>query len=167
MRTPHEVLACGEPQAPAILAPGREPLTFSDLRESVDRLAGQLRSLGVTRGDRVAIVLPNGPEMAVAFLGVASCATAAPLNPRYHEDEFRFYLQDLGAKALITRAGDIQIMVHAAAEAANRSEVLSGGVSDRQETRGVYEVPQVLKDLIDSSLTAEERSRLGKPELVS
>jgi acyl-CoA synthetase (AMP-forming)/AMP-acid ligase II len=46
-------------------------------------------------------VLDNGPEMAVAFLSVASLATAAPLNPGYRAEEFEFYLSDLGARMLI------------------------------------------------------------------
>jgi acyl-CoA synthetase (AMP-forming)/AMP-acid ligase II len=53
----------------------------------------------------VAIVLPNGPEMAAAFLAVAGCAVAAPLNPAYTADEFAFYMEDLGARALIALAG--------------------------------------------------------------
>jgi acyl-CoA synthetase (AMP-forming)/AMP-acid ligase II/acyl carrier protein len=43
--------------------------------------------------------------MAVAFLGVASAATAAPLNPTYRREEFDFYLSDLGAQALIVTTG--------------------------------------------------------------
>jgi acyl-CoA synthetase (AMP-forming)/AMP-acid ligase II len=53
----------------------------------------------------VAIVLPNGPEMAVCFLGVASACAAAPLNPAYRAEEFEFYLSDLKAKLLIVLAG--------------------------------------------------------------
>ncbi|OAD20909.1 AMP-dependent synthetase and ligase, partial [Candidatus Thiomargarita nelsonii] len=64
-----------------------------------------LNTLGVGRNDRIAIVLPNCPEMAVAFLAVAAGATAAPLNPAYRADEFDFYLSDLKAKALIIQAG--------------------------------------------------------------
>jgi acyl-CoA synthetase (AMP-forming)/AMP-acid ligase II len=52
--------------------------------------------------------------MAVTFLAVARCATAAPLNPKYREEEFRFYLEDLGAKALITLPDEAQA-AHAAA----------------------------------------------------
>ena len=52
--------------------------------------------------------------MAISFLAAATCATAAPLNPRYREDEFRFTLDDLGAKALITLCGDAA-EAHAAA----------------------------------------------------
>ena len=63
--------------------------------------AEQLRALGIGRNDRIAIVLPNGPEMATAFLSVAACATTAPLNPAYRAKEFDFYLSDIGAKAIL------------------------------------------------------------------
>ena len=61
--------------------------------------------LGVGRGDRVAIVLPNCPEFATAFVAVASGCTAAPLNMAYRAEEFEFYLKDLNAKALIVAQG--------------------------------------------------------------
>jgi oxalate---CoA ligase len=51
-------------------------------------------------------VLPNGPDMASAFVCVAAGATAAPLNPAYRAEEFEFYLTDLNAKALIVASGD-------------------------------------------------------------
>ena len=53
----------------------------------------------------MAIVLPNGPEMATAFVTVAQSATTAPLNPAYKEEEFAFYLEDLKARAIILEAG--------------------------------------------------------------
>ncbi len=120
-----ELLGAGQPGAPAIAAPGRATLTYADLRGEIDRLAGQLRALGVSRNDRVAIVLPDGPEMAVTFLAVASCATAAPLNPGYREQEFDFYLNDLRVKALITRPGQASD-AHAAAPAGTLSISLDG-----------------------------------------
>ena len=49
--------------------------------------------------------MPNGPEMATAFVSIACCATTAPLNPAYKNDEFDFYLSDLGAKALVVEQG--------------------------------------------------------------
>ena len=51
------------------------------LRALIETDPRTLNELGIGRGDRVAIVLPNGPEMATAFVAVASAATAAPLNP--------------------------------------------------------------------------------------
>ena len=70
--------------------------------------------MGVGRNDRVAVVLPNSPEMAVAFLGIASCATCAPLNPGYRESEYDFYLSDLNAKALIFQSGVAEAAVQVA-----------------------------------------------------
>jgi acyl-CoA synthetase (AMP-forming)/AMP-acid ligase II/thioesterase domain-containing protein len=101
-----EVQARQNPEALAILAPGRKPLTYERLQGHVETIGGQLNSLGVGRNDRVSVVLPNGPEMAVTFLATAACATCAPLNPGYRPDEFEFYLMDLQAKALIVQAGD-------------------------------------------------------------
>src|SRR2546428_13221282 len=100
-----EMLEKQAANAIAIAAPGRRPLTYDRLRVHIDHTVKTLNSMGVGRGDRVAIVLPNGPEMAVAFLAVASGATSAPLNPAYRADEFEFYLSDLKAKGLLIQSG--------------------------------------------------------------
>ena len=101
----HALLEQGGRNDIAIAAPERAPLTYGGLRDQVGRTGDALMQAGIGRGDRVAIVLPNGPEMATAFLAAAAHATAAPLNPAYRVDEFAFYLEDLRAKALILEAG--------------------------------------------------------------
>ena len=101
----HALLERGARNDIAIAAPERDPLTYGGLREQVARTGDALAQAGIGPGDRVAIVLPNGPEMAAAFLATAAHATAAPLNPAYRVDEFAFYLEDLRAKALILEAG--------------------------------------------------------------
>ena len=93
------------PDAPAVGSPGREDLSFAGLTTLVQDSATALNGFGVGRNDAVAIVLPNGPEMATAFLAVASAATAAPLNPGYRAEEFEFYLTDLQARAVLVQAG--------------------------------------------------------------
>jgi len=90
---------------PAICAPDRQPLSYSALWQQVVYIGACLRSAGIGRGDRVAIVLPNGPEMAVAFLSVACAAVTAPLNPAFGTVELDFYLSDLTARAVIVQAG--------------------------------------------------------------
>ena len=55
----------------------------------------RLRSLGVGRNDRVAVVLPNGPEAAVAMIAVAAGAVCVPLNPGFTADEWQRYFGDL------------------------------------------------------------------------
>src|SRR5262245_48291321 len=99
------LLAAGGSSSEAIAAPGARPLTYAGLRDQVARTVDAMNRFGVGRNDRVAIVLPNGPEMAVAFLATAAGATAAPLNPAYRAEEFEFYLSDLRAKALIVERG--------------------------------------------------------------
>jgi acyl-CoA synthetase (AMP-forming)/AMP-acid ligase II len=103
--TLQELLAVGADGAVALAAPGPAPLTYRGLRATVARCAEDLNAAGIGRGDRVAIVLPNGPEMAAAFVAIASCAAAAPLNPAYRADEFDFYLSDLNSKALVVERG--------------------------------------------------------------
>jgi acyl-CoA synthetase (AMP-forming)/AMP-acid ligase II len=99
------LLGAGQDGAPAIGAPERTPLTYAGLRALAKKTVADLNARGIGRGDRVAIVLPNGPEMATAFLAVACGAATAPLNPDYKTEEFEFYFSDLGAKALIVERG--------------------------------------------------------------
>lgn len=91
---------------PAILNEDSAVLSHSELNKHIAETVDVLNSLGVGRNDRVAIVLPQGPELAVAFLSVASGATVAPLNHNYKEEDFLFYLKDLDAKTLILLDGD-------------------------------------------------------------
>jgi oxalate---CoA ligase len=103
--TLRQLISTGGDDAPAIAAPGTGPMTYRGLRALVEQTIASLNTFGIGRNDRVAIVLPNGPDMASAFLGIASGATAAPLNPSYKADEFEFYMSDVRAKALVVEAG--------------------------------------------------------------
>ena len=69
------------PHAPAILALGRAPLTYAVLYQHVRKTEQTLQTMGISRHDRVAVVLPNGPELAAAILAVAASVTCAPVNP--------------------------------------------------------------------------------------
>ncbi len=95
-------LLAGHPgDAPAIGGENRPWLTYAGLAGLAEETRSSLHAAGIGRGDRVAIVLPNGPEMAAAFIAIAQVATTAPLNPGYRQEEFEFYLGDLNAKALV------------------------------------------------------------------
>ena len=113
---PFQALLQGGPDgAVAISAPGRPPLTHGGLRALAQRTIARLNELGAGRNDRVAIVLPNGPEMATCYLACAGGTTSAPLNPAYRADEFEFYLSDLQAKLLIVDKGSASPAVEVAA----------------------------------------------------
>jgi acyl-CoA synthetase (AMP-forming)/AMP-acid ligase II len=87
--------------AQALAALDVPPLDSNALCSHVRRTAVALRKRSIERDDVVAVVMPNGPQMATAFLGVSAAAICAPLNPAYTADEFAFYLSDLPAKALL------------------------------------------------------------------
>ncbi len=105
MATLLTVLEGGGASDPAIVVPDGPQLTYGELRAQVRQAADSLASFGLGRTDRVALALGNGAEYLVAFLAAAAAATAAPLNPNYTEAEFRFYLEDTAAKALIVPPG--------------------------------------------------------------
>ncbi len=98
-------LAIKFPDKLALAAPRRTGLSYRALVAQIDCAQAALRECGLGPGDRIALVLPNGPEFAAAFLAVAGSAVCAPLNPRYRVEELDFYLSDLAVKALIVEAG--------------------------------------------------------------
>jgi oxalate---CoA ligase len=99
------LLSAAPAEAPAIGAPERPWLTHGALRELCAATGAALNGMGIGRNDRLAIVMPNGPEMAAIFVAAAHAATTAPLNPAYKTEEFEFYLSDLNARALIIQQG--------------------------------------------------------------
>jgi len=109
-----DLLAGGEPAAVAIGSTEAPSLSFRALRAQIERSIESLNAVGIGRGDRVAIVMPNGPAMATAFLTVASAATACPLNPGFREEEFAFYLADLRARALLVERGSTSAAIEVA-----------------------------------------------------
>ncbi len=98
-QTLFDLLAVGDPSHPALMVPeGGPAVTYRSLRNQVEGLAATLHALGLGRGDRVAMALSNGIEVITAFFGItAAAATAAPLNPAYTAEEFRFYLEDIAS----------------------------------------------------------------------
>ncbi len=77
-------------------------VTYRELRDSALKFASWLRSIGVGKGDVVALFLPNTPQFAIAYYGaVYAGATVTPVNPLYTPRELRFQLEDSEAKVLV------------------------------------------------------------------
>ena len=69
------------PDAPAILAHGRAPLSYAGLFDQVTQTVAALNRAGYGRGDRIALALPPGPETTVALLAALIGSVCVPLNP--------------------------------------------------------------------------------------
>lgn len=83
-----------------------EEITFRQMHESIDRFAAALADLGVTKGDRVALMLPNCPEYVYAYYAVLKLgAIVVQMNPIYTSAEVRFILKDSEAKVLVVVDG--------------------------------------------------------------
>jgi long-chain acyl-CoA synthetase len=82
---------------------GDERLTWAELREQVEALAGALVAHGFGQGAPVALVLPNVPEFVIGFLGVMRAGgVVVPLNPHFKEAELEFHFRECGVRAVIT-----------------------------------------------------------------
>lgn len=97
-----DLISAAKPDSTAIIVPDRNlRISYDALHRAVMTCAETLSAAGLTAGDRVGTALPNGLPNIVTFLAASMVGTAAPLNPAYKEDDFRFYLEDTGAKILL------------------------------------------------------------------
>jgi acyl-CoA synthetase (AMP-forming)/AMP-acid ligase II len=93
--------AANKPAAFALLAPERRPLTYAQLYAEIRKHARVLRAIGISREDRIALLLPNGPEAAVSLLATSAIAVCAPLNFVCTANELDAALSHLKPKVLI------------------------------------------------------------------
>ncbi len=81
---------------------GDKKITYGELCDSIQKLAGSLMSLGVKRGDRVVLLLKNSPEFIISFFASSKVgAVAVPLNVQYKEQELTNYISDSEPKIII------------------------------------------------------------------
>jgi oxalate---CoA ligase len=156
----------------AIVLPEQDVrISYGELRQQVKDVAEALAAFGITRGDRVGMALPNGLPTIVCFLAASMAGTAAPLNPGYKEDEFRFFLDDTNAKVLLLppggapgtpgnddarrAAGDVPI-VEVDMDASGR--VTLTGIRDRR--------PVATPDIDDVALILHTSGSTGRPKRV-
>src|ERR1051326_805874 len=148
---------------------GGPRVTYQELRSQVEEMADALRRAGLGRNDRIAMALPNCLETIVSFLAASTVGTAAPLNPAYTSDEFRFYLEDTGARALIlpaegnqaalTAAGDSVMIMNASIDRNSRVQLLSG--SNHETVRSAEEAdPSDIALILHTSGTTSRPKRV-------
>ncbi len=89
------------PNATALNFQGKR-ITYRELDDLSNRFANGLISLGMSKGSRVAIILPNSPQFVIAYYGTLKAgATVVTCNPLYRERELEFQLSDSGCEAVV------------------------------------------------------------------
>ncbi|OYT87718.1 MAG: long-chain fatty acid--CoA ligase [Burkholderiales bacterium PBB6] len=90
------------------------PLSFLELHDQAEALAGWLQAQGVGRGDRVALFMQNCPQYVIAFYAVMRCdAVVVPVNPMNRAEEFGHYITDPDTKVVICGADGAAIVAQA------------------------------------------------------
>jgi long-chain acyl-CoA synthetase len=90
------------PNRTALQFMGKE-ITFKDFEKSVNRFANALVEIGVKAGDRVALLMPNIPQIAIAYYGIWRMGgVPVPNNPLYTDRELEYQFNDSGSTALVT-----------------------------------------------------------------
>jgi long-chain acyl-CoA synthetase len=102
--------AARHPRRPAIIFGGRvgtrvldKGITYRELDDSVNRFAAVMQKLGVKKGDRVAMFMPNCPQLVTAIYGtIRAGGVAVPCNFLYSAEEIEHQLNDAGAEIVVT-----------------------------------------------------------------
>jgi acyl-CoA synthetase (AMP-forming)/AMP-acid ligase II len=155
----------------AVMAPGRESLDYNALWIQTGELSRFLDSLGLRRGDAVAMVMPDGPEYLTTFLAVSQVTVCAPLNPAFRASEFEFFLSDIRARALIVQAGLDSVAITVAQGMG--IPVIEALVSNRRPAGSLSFTTQVTAHKQDEPCYAQDTALIlhtsattGRPKLV-
>ena len=160
------LLEHGADNAKALIAPDGASLDYCELRAVVNSLTRELCAFDVGVHDRVAISVPNGPTAAITFLASASRAAAAPLNPKYRESEFEFYLKDLNPKLLIVADDSGGAVRAAAATVGVTVATVSGTLGALTLGRGSGEDVSDWPSAADAGLLLHTSGTTSRPKVV-
>ena len=153
-------------------------ITYREFYTSALKFANYLRSIGIEKGDRVAIMLPNCPQSAIAFFGTLySGAIVVQTNPLYTERELKYQMINSGAKAIIALDILYPRIVNVVNETSLEHVIITGikdylpfpknliypfiqkreyGISVKVEHRGMYHLfTEIMKIANDQPIPAE------------
>jgi long-chain acyl-CoA synthetase len=118
------------PKRTAVVYEGKA-INFEELNKTVNRLANGLKSLGIEKGDRVAIMLPNIPEFVTTFLACQKLGSVAvPFNTMYKGGEIFYILKDCGAKAIVTLKNIVPLINEIKPDLPNLKYIITTGERD-------------------------------------
>jgi oxalate---CoA ligase len=135
-----EKWALETPDAPALAAPGRDPLKYSALWSHVTAASEAFQRAGIDTGSVAALALPNGPTFVTAALAITRLSACAPLDLGLTKDEYRSYLPRIGPSALIFEEGWSLPVVEAARELGIRLITIR---SSKDAPAGVFSITNI------------------------
>ncbi len=135
--------------------------SYEKLWELAARMANALHTLGVEKGDRVAVYLPNIPQFIIAYYGIlASGAVTVACNAMYREKEIEYLLKDSGAKAIVT-LDELKPVVDAVRDKTDVEHVIT---TSRKEALSLMSPDSALENSM-AELLSESPAELPEVEL--
>jgi len=135
---------------------GGDWLTFGDVDQKTDAVAGSLAKIGLAKGERVAVVLPNCGEALLATLALAKLgAVQIPINPYLKGEFLRYQLADSGAKCMISDASGLTEAVRLRAELPDLDHLI--GIGKPAVTGAIG-----FDELIDSGLACPDNQIVAR-----
>ncbi len=143
-----EISAEYYPRNTALNYYGRE-ISYRELTQGIDSLAGSLQRRGVKKGERVAVYTQNSPHFIISFFAAMKAgAVVVPLNPMLRSSELTYMLKDSGAERLISTAELLpNIQEAASAEEVELKNVIVGNYSDYLPQAPLTDVPDLVKSV--------------------
>jgi len=161
---------------PALLAPSRKPLSYSRLYQHIEQTVLKLNQLGIGRGDRVMLIVPDGPELATAILAAGSGTTLLPVSSTLLAEDYKYLLTKSGASVLLIQTGlasqartvaeannirVLELIPDFDAEAGIATITTTFGVSDLSISKPQFAQPEDILQFVTTSGTT------GRPKLVA
>ena len=145
------------PEESALLLGGGE-ITYAGLQDGARRFASGLSALGIEPGEKVAMLVPNVPQFAVAYYGILSLgAVVVPLNVLLKEGEISYHLEDSDAVALVVWEGFLEEAAKGFDKAPGCREIIvvesPGGSGARNGMRGFDEIVAGSPEQVDMAQT--------------
>jgi long-chain acyl-CoA synthetase len=117
-------------QSDAVVEDGKR-VSYSELGRFVNRFSTYLTSLGIKKGDRVLILLPNSIEFVTAFFGVAQLgAVSVPVSTAFKKQEIQFYIEHSGASLILTDGGFAGLLKESASKSGALITNVKGSSAD-------------------------------------
>jgi long-chain acyl-CoA synthetase len=121
--------------------------TNVEINRSANRLGNALKGLGINKGDRVAVQMPNTPEVLSAFPAIYKIgAVVVPLNPLLRPDEAAYIYGDCGAKAILTSPDFVGRVLEAQKQTPNLQHVI---LTDRHDVPGTIPYSDIMSSNCD------------------
>src|SRR4030043_551864 len=124
-----------------------------EINRNANRLGNALKGLGLGRGDRVAIQMPNSPEILSAFPAIYKIgAVVVPLNPLLRPDQAAYIYRDCGAKVILTSPDFVGRVLEAQRQTPNLQHVI---VADGDDVPGTIPYCDIMSSTYDQLAVAE------------